>query len=75
VLSGSAEMIDDREKMIPYLQKLIDKYRVPIGFDEYMSRPGKNREKELNAVRICLVTPRKITGRKMVPKSSGVSST
>ena len=75
VLSGSAEIIDDRERMIPYLQKLIDKYRVPVGFDEYMSRPGRNCEKELNAVRICLVTPRKITGRKMVPKYGGVSST
>ncbi len=75
VLFGSAEIIDDKERMIPYLQKLIDKYRVPQGFNEYMSRPGRDREKELNAVRICLVTPNKIVGRKMVPKDSSVSST
>jgi hypothetical protein len=80
LLFGSAETIDDKEKMIPYLQRLIDKYRVPLGFDEYMSKPGKNREKELSAVRICIMTPKKITSRKMVPKddlrkNDGISST
>ena len=62
---GKAEIIDDKEKMIPYLQKLIDKYRVPEDFDRYMSKPGRNREKELKTVRICIITPRKITGRKL----------
>jgi nitroimidazol reductase NimA-like FMN-containing flavoprotein (pyridoxamine 5'-phosphate oxidase superfamily) len=68
IVFGTAEIIDDEEKMIPYLQKLIDKYRVPEGFDEYMSKPGRNRQKELEAVRICLITPKKITGRKFVRK-------
>jgi nitroimidazol reductase NimA-like FMN-containing flavoprotein (pyridoxamine 5'-phosphate oxidase superfamily) len=66
IVFGTAEIIDNEKKMIPYLQKLIDKYRVPIDFDEYMSKPGRNRQKELEAVRICLITPKKITGRKFV---------
>ena len=66
IVFGKVEIIDDKEKMIPYLQKLIDKYRVPESFDEYMSKPGKNREKELQAVKICIITPKKMTGRKMV---------
>jgi len=74
ILFGTAEIIDDEEKMIPYLQRLIDKYRVPLSFDEYMSKPGKNREKELKAVRICIITPKKITGRKLVPKDSSTAS-
>lgn len=74
VLFGTARIIDDEEKMIPYLQRLIDKYRVPLSFDEYMSKPGKNREKELKAVRICIITPKKITGRKLVPKDSNTAS-
>jgi hypothetical protein len=63
---GTAEIISDEEKMIPYLQKLIDKYRVPENFDKYMSEPGRNREKELKTVRICIITPNKITSRKCV---------
>jgi nitroimidazol reductase NimA-like FMN-containing flavoprotein (pyridoxamine 5'-phosphate oxidase superfamily) len=66
---GTAEIISDKAKMIPYLQKLIDKYRVPENFDAYMSKPGRNREKEMEAVRICLITPQKITGRKWVMKA------
>jgi nitroimidazol reductase NimA-like FMN-containing flavoprotein (pyridoxamine 5'-phosphate oxidase superfamily) len=66
IVFGKVEIIDDEKKMIPYLQKLIDKYRVPESFDEYMDKPGKNREKELQAVRICIITPKKMTGRKMV---------
>ena len=65
IVFGTAEIIDDKEKTIPYLQKLIDKYRVPVGFEEYMKRPGRNREAELKAVRICLITPTKMTGRKL----------
>ena len=68
IMFGTAEIINDKEKMIPYLQKLIDKYRVPEDFDEYMSKPGRNREKEMEAVRICVITPKKITGRKFVTK-------
>lgn len=66
IVLGKAEIINDKKRSIPYLQKLIDKYRVPVGFDEYMNKPGKNREKELQAVRICIITPKKMTGRKMV---------
>lgn len=68
IVFGTAELIDDEKMMIPYLQKLIDKYRVPMAFDDYMRKPGKSRENELKAVRIVLITPAKINGRKMIPK-------
>jgi len=68
IIFGTAEIIEDEQRMIPYLQKLIDKYRVPLNFDEYMRKPGRNRESELKAARICLITPTKITGRKLLPK-------
>lgn len=68
IVFGTVEIISDKEKMIPYLQKLVDKYRVPESFDRYMSKPGRNREKELKAVRICVITPKKITGKKWVIK-------
>jgi hypothetical protein len=68
ILFGTVEVVDDKKEMIPFLQKLIDKYRIPLSFDEYMNRPGKNRESELNAVRICVITPTKITGRRFVQK-------
>jgi nitroimidazol reductase NimA-like FMN-containing flavoprotein (pyridoxamine 5'-phosphate oxidase superfamily) len=68
IIFGTAEIIEDEQRMIPYLQKLIDKYRVPLNFDEYMRKPGRNRESELKATRICLITPTKITGRKLLPK-------
>jgi len=64
IVFGTAKIISDKERMLPYLQKLIDKYRVPERFDAYMSKPGRNREKELQAVRICIITPKKITGKK-----------
>ena len=66
MVRGSVEIIDDEERMLPYLQSLIDKYRVPVGFDEYVSRPGRSREKEMAVVRVCVITPREITSRKMV---------
>ena len=68
IVLGTAEIISDKAKMIPYLQKLIDKYRVPLPFDAYMSNMGLDREKELQAVRICIITPKKVTGRKWVMK-------
>jgi nitroimidazol reductase NimA-like FMN-containing flavoprotein (pyridoxamine 5'-phosphate oxidase superfamily) len=68
IIFGKAEIIDDEQKMIRYLQKLIDKYRVPLSFDEYMRKPGRNRESELRTVRICVITPTKITGRRLLPK-------
>jgi len=69
IVFGKAKIIDDKEGMIPYLQKLIDKYRVPEPFDDYMNKPGRNREKELAAARICVITPTKITGKKFIAKS------
>jgi len=72
IIFGKAEIIEDEKKMTPYLQELINKYRVPVTFDKYMSKPGKNREKELKAVRICVITPRKITGRKLMPKDKDI---
>jgi nitroimidazol reductase NimA-like FMN-containing flavoprotein (pyridoxamine 5'-phosphate oxidase superfamily) len=63
---GKAEIIEDGEEKVPYLQRLIDKYRVPQGFDAYMNKPGRDREKEMRAVRICVITPTKITGRKFL---------
>jgi nitroimidazol reductase NimA-like FMN-containing flavoprotein (pyridoxamine 5'-phosphate oxidase superfamily) len=68
IVFGTAEIISDKAKMIPYLQKLIDKYRVPESLDSYMSKPGRNREKELEAVRICVITPKKVSGRKWISK-------
>ena len=68
IIFGTAEIIEDEQRMIPYLQKLIDKYRVPLNFEEYMRKPGRNRDSELKAARICLITPTKITGRKLLPK-------
>ena len=68
IVFGTAKIIHDKEEMVPYLQKLIDKYRVPEAFDSYMSKPGRNREKELEAVRICVITPKKITGKKFTAK-------
>jgi hypothetical protein len=52
--------------MRPYLHRLIDKYRVPVGFDEYMSRPGRNPDKEMSVVSVCVVRPREMTGQFMV---------
>jgi len=66
IVKGSVEIIDDEERMIPYMQSLINKYRVPVSFDEYISRPGRSREKEMAVVRICVITPMEITSRTMV---------
>jgi nitroimidazol reductase NimA-like FMN-containing flavoprotein (pyridoxamine 5'-phosphate oxidase superfamily) len=75
IVFGKAEIIDEREKMIPYLQKLIDKYRVPEPFNDYMNKPTRNREKELASVRICVITPTKVTGKKFIAKSDFLSFT
>jgi hypothetical protein len=66
IVKGSVEIIDDPERMLPYMQSLINKYRVPVSFDEYISRPGRSREKEMAVVRICVITPTEITSRTMV---------
>jgi len=70
VIMGRAEIIHDKKRMIPYLQKLIDKYRVPVSFGEYMSRGDRKRDEELERVRICLITPSQITGRKIMRTNS-----
>ena len=66
VILGHAEIIEKKATMLPYLKKLIDKYRVSVSLDEYLSRRNRNVKKELDAVRICLITPHKITGKKIV---------
>ena len=66
MLWGRVEIISDKDRMLPYLQKLIDKYRVPVSFGEYMRKGDRNFKEELDAVRICLISPHKITGRKIV---------
>ncbi len=52
--------------MIPYLQLHIDKYRVSEEFEAYMNKPGRKRNEELKAVRIILITPDQISGRKFM---------
>jgi nitroimidazol reductase NimA-like FMN-containing flavoprotein (pyridoxamine 5'-phosphate oxidase superfamily) len=66
ILWGQVEVIAEKERMLPYLQKLIDKYRVPVSFAEYMRKGDRNVKEELESVRICLISPSKITGRKIV---------
>jgi nitroimidazol reductase NimA-like FMN-containing flavoprotein (pyridoxamine 5'-phosphate oxidase superfamily) len=70
IIMGRAEIIDDKKRMIPYLQKLIDKYRVPVSLGEYMSRGDRKLKEELEMVRICLITPYKVTGRKIIRTNS-----
>lgn len=70
IIQGRVEVLEDPENMKPYLQKLIDKYRVPEPFEKYMSKPGRNVEKELREVCICLITPTKITGKRYVKKGN-----
>ena len=66
IMNGSAEIISDESAMIPYLQLHIDKYRVPEEFEDYMNKPRRKRDEELKAVRIILITPDKISGRKFM---------
>ncbi|MEM2119143.1 MAG: pyridoxamine 5'-phosphate oxidase family protein [Candidatus Bathyarchaeia archaeon] len=73
IMLGKAEIVEDKEAMIPYLQKLINKYRVPLPFDEYMRKPGRDKEKELAAVRICVITPTSVTGKKYVAEKEFAS--
>ncbi len=64
IVQGTAQIIKDKDRMLPYLQKLIDKYRVPLEFNQYMRKIGADTEKELEVVRICVITPTSVTGRK-----------
>jgi len=69
VIFGRAEIIADKKEMIPYLEKLITKYRVPVTFGEYMRKGNRDVQEELEQVRICLITPQKVTGYKFVRKN------
>lgn len=70
IIWGKIEIIEEKEKMIPYLQKLIDKYRVPVTFSEYMRRGNRNVKEELEQVRICLIHPTTVCGRKLIRRNS-----
>ena len=65
MIRGDVEIIDDPEEMVPYLQSLIDKYRVPVDFDEYISRPGRSREKEMAIMRVCVIKTRELGSRRV----------
>lgn len=64
IIHGSSEILEDEHEVIPYLQLHIDKYRIPEEFEAYMSKPRRNRDEELKSVRIILITPDKMTGKK-----------
>lgn len=64
IVNGTVSIIDDREKMLSYLQKLINKYRIPVSFDEYMR--NRDTEKEMSIVRVCVIKIHKMFGRMMV---------
>jgi nitroimidazol reductase NimA-like FMN-containing flavoprotein (pyridoxamine 5'-phosphate oxidase superfamily) len=70
IIWGRVEVIEDKERMIPYLQKLIDKYRVPVPFSEYMVRGSRNVKEELKKVRICLIATHRINGKKVIRTNS-----
>lgn len=70
IIRGRAEIIKEPKRMIPYLQLLINKYRVPMAYNEYATRNNrqaialKNYGKpELEVVRICCITPLEMSGR------------
>ena len=66
IIFGNAKIIEEPEKMIPYLQLLINKYRIPEDFETYIDKPDRNRDSELAAVRIVVITPTEISGRRFV---------
>lgn len=70
IILGEVRMIKEKELMIPYLQKLIDKYRVPVPFGEYMSRENRKMKEELENVTVWLIIPKKMTGRTLVRTNS-----
>ena len=66
IIWGRVEVIEEKERMLPYLQKLIDKYRVQVPFSEYMARGKRNIKEELEKVIICLIIPHRINGKKVI---------
>lgn len=77
IITGRAEIISKPKSMIPYLQLLIDKYRVPRSYGEYATMNNRKKtalEKygrpELEIIRICIITPHQMTGRSIVRTNS-----
>ncbi len=70
IIMGRVEIIKEKKRMIPYLEKLINKYRVPLSFGEYMNKGNRKPNEELEMVNICLITPYRITGRKLIRTNS-----
>jgi nitroimidazol reductase NimA-like FMN-containing flavoprotein (pyridoxamine 5'-phosphate oxidase superfamily) len=66
ILHGTTKILTDPSKMIPWLQLHIDKYRVPEDFEIYMRKPKRNRDTELGKVRIVVITPEEVSGRKFI---------
>ena len=70
IITGLAEIIKEPKRMIPYLQLLINKYRVPMPYSKYAARNNRQAialerygKPELEVVRICCITPQEMTGR------------
>jgi len=77
IITGRAEIITEPKRMIPYLQLLINKYRVPMPYGEYATRNNRKAnalekygKPELEVLRICCITPDEITGRSIMRTNS-----
>jgi nitroimidazol reductase NimA-like FMN-containing flavoprotein (pyridoxamine 5'-phosphate oxidase superfamily) len=66
ILHGYARILSEPSEMIPWLQLHIDKYRVPEDFDTYMQKPRRKRDAELAKVRIVVITPDRVSGRRFI---------
>lgn len=66
LIFGKAEILKDNAEKIPYLQALINKYRVPEEFGAYINKPARKPQQEMKAVRIVLIKPEKTTSRKFI---------
>ncbi len=73
VAFGRVEILHAEKRMLPYLQTLIDKYRVPVPFGDYMRRGNRNVKEELDKVRVCVIKLQRVTGRKLVRSSDSIS--
>ncbi len=77
IITGRAEIIKEPKRMIPYLQLLINKYRMPMPYSEYSTRNNRKAraleeygKPELEILRICCITPQDITGRSIMRANS-----
>ena len=77
IITGRAEIIKEPKRMIPYLQLLINKYRVPMPYGEYSTRNNRKAtalekygKPELEILRICCITPQEMTGRSYLRTNS-----